>query len=786
MDNKEYKYDAFISYRHTELDKYVAENLHKALESYELPKSIRQKLNIKKTFRRVFRDQEELPLTSNLEDPIVEALKNSKYLIVICSPRLKESLWCKKEIEIFKNLRGRKNIFCVLVEAEPKDSFPEEVLSDEEGNLVEPLAADVRGKNKKEILRKIKDEKLRLIAPMYNLDYDDLRQRHKQRKQKRILTISIAVSIFCILFTIYSLIMFIKINTQQNILAKHQALSLAKESEEYLNNDDRYSSVLSAYKAITKFEDVNMPYTSEAEYALSESLGIYDIGSSYKTIKEYKTKGVVDYIKNNNDGSFIAIYDESEEISLINSKTLELIKTYNTKDSLSSENSFSFIGNDLLAFINDKGNISLVNTKDGNLVKEFEKTNHSYYSLQGDTNGKYLVYLTQYELYIYDVIENKEVYSTSTKDKYLKNIYFSLDGNYLFIPTVIDSFDINKDDSITVHVIDINNKKQINEIKVNAGYINGVITKDNNAFILLNNMVGNKYNVLVVSYNFINGNVNWSKTIENNWSRFISRSYPNNTNNLAIANHDTINIFDIDGNFKETFNMSSEIINIYSYKDINMYLVFLSNGSVVYLNMDSNTSIEYKGKYDFKLKNYSKVALSENGFILLPNNDNRVILYEAKYNKNRKEEDIKLEFPSDDSIKIKEFNEIKEEYNLKNKNLVERMIYDTDKKILFVNYKNNDILIYDVNSKKLLKELKNIGKVNHYFGKDKYNRIYVGDISDSYILDKDYNIVGHIKGLSKLEDDKVIISNDSEKFYSIKIYSLDEIINEAKEYLEKQ
>ena len=786
MDNKEYKYDAFISYRHTELDKYVAENLHKALESYELPKSIRKKLNIKKTFRRVFRDQEELPLTSNLEDPIVEALKNSKYLIVICSPRLKESLWCKKEIEIFKSLRGRKNIFCVLVEAEPKDSFPEEVLSDEEGNLVEPLAADVRGKNKKEILKKIKDEKLRLIAPMYNLDYDDLRQRHKQRKQKRILTISIAVSIFCILFTIYSLIMFIKINTQQNILAKHQALSLAKESEEYLNNDDRYSSVLSAYKAITKFEDVNMPYTSEAEYALSESLGIYDIGSSYKTIKEYKTKGVVDYIKNNNDGSFIAIYDESEEISLINSKTLELIKTYNTKDSLSSENSFSFIGNDLLAFINDKGNISLVNTKDGNLVKELEKNEYSYYSLQGDTNGKYLVYLTQYELYIYDVIENKEVYSTSTKDKYLKNIYFSLDGNYLFIPTVINSFDINKDDSITIHVIDINNKKQINEIKVNAGYINGVITKDNNAFILLNNMVGNKYNVLVVSYNFINGNVNWSKTIENNWSRFISRSYPNNTNNLAIANHDTINIFDIDGNFKETFNMSSEIINIYSYKDINMYLVFLSNGSVVYLNMDSNTSIEYKGKYDFKLKNYSKVALSENGFILLPNNDNRVILYEAKYNKNRKEEDIKLEYPSDDSIKIKEFNEIKEEYNLKNKNLVERMIYDTNKKILFVNYKNNDILIYDVNSKKLLKELKNIGKVNHYFGKDKYNRIYVGDISDSYILDKDYNIVGHIKGLSKLEDDKVIISNDSEKFYSIKIYSLDEIINEAKEYLEKQ
>ena len=160
-DNKEYKFDAFISYRHCELDKFVAENLHKILEKYELPKNIKKKLNIKnRTIKRVFRDQEELPLSSNMEEPIVDALNNSKYLIVICSPRLKDSLWCKKEIETFKKLRGRKNIFCVLIEGEPSDSFPEEVLFDEEEIIkngkktkqkimVEPLAADVRGENKK-------------------------------------------------------------------------------------------------------------------------------------------------------------------------------------------------------------------------------------------------------------------------------------------------------------------------------------------------------------------------------------------------------------------------------------------------------------------------------------------------------------------------------------------------------------------------------------------------------------------------------------------------------------
>ena len=36
MEKKEYKYDAFISYRHCDLDKFVAENLHKALKDNKI------------------------------------------------------------------------------------------------------------------------------------------------------------------------------------------------------------------------------------------------------------------------------------------------------------------------------------------------------------------------------------------------------------------------------------------------------------------------------------------------------------------------------------------------------------------------------------------------------------------------------------------------------------------------------------------------------------------------------------------------------------------------------
>ena len=798
MENKTYKYDAFISYRHCELDKFVAENLHKILENYELPKKLKEKLNVKgKTFKRVFRDQEELPLSSNLEDPILDALKESKYLIVICSPRLKDSLWCKKEIQTFKELRGRENILCVLVEGEPNESFPEEVLFDEveitlengttkkERKPVEPLAADVRGKSKKEVLKKIKEEKLRLAAAMYSIDYDDLKQRHKLRKQKKILTTSIIISIACILFTIYSLIMVIKINTQQNILAEHQALALSSKAEEYLKIDNRYDAIKASYQALTNFEEVGMPYTSEAEYALVESLGVYDAGSSYKVISEIQTKGVADHIKTSENNKYAAVYDESEEITVFNTKTLNIIGTYPVKDMSANSRAFSFIGNDVFSYINEKGNISLINTENGKLIKEIEKEEYSYYALQGDENGNYLIYTDMNKLGIYNVKENTKIGEISSDDNFAKEMYFSSNSDYVFVGTAKQNYDINAEEYLTIHVINTKEAKEINNVTLNAAYISGMITNGNNVYLLLNNRLGTDMNMLVVSYDFVNGKTNWTKSFENKWGKFITKSYPEGTNNIAVVNHDTVNVLNADdGSTVESFNASDEIINIYSFLNKETYLIFLKNGSVNFINMEYRNIVEYMGRFEFNLSEYSKISQSEDGFLLIPENENRVILYEEKVNEDIKEENIQLDYPKDDSIYTSEKETIIEEYNIKNKNLIKNIFYDTDKELVFVNYTNKDIAIYRVSDKKLLNVLSNVGTVNHYFGKDKDGRIYIGDLSNSYILDKNYNKVGRIKSLRKLEEDRVIVSND-DKFYSIKIYSLNEMLKEAEEYLNR-
>src|SRR5215831_13560947 len=95
-----YKYWAFITYSHR--DKTAGDSLHKALETYRVPKMLRGKnTGVGSTpmrFFPVFRDREELAAAPDLGLRIEAALRESRYLIVICSPSAAASAWVNKEI----------------------------------------------------------------------------------------------------------------------------------------------------------------------------------------------------------------------------------------------------------------------------------------------------------------------------------------------------------------------------------------------------------------------------------------------------------------------------------------------------------------------------------------------------------------------------------------------------------------------------------------------------------------------------------------------------------------
>ena len=140
------QYTAFISYRHLSPDDGIAKALHTAIETYHVPVNLRSKTG-KKRLGRVFRDQEELPLSSNLGEDIEKALDDSDWFIAVCSPRYLQSQWCLRELEYFMERKGRDRVMAVLIEGEPEQSFPEalRLLTEEMLGLMRALMGESEG-----------------------------------------------------------------------------------------------------------------------------------------------------------------------------------------------------------------------------------------------------------------------------------------------------------------------------------------------------------------------------------------------------------------------------------------------------------------------------------------------------------------------------------------------------------------------------------------------------------------------------------------------------------------
>ncbi len=233
------QYSAFISYRHQTPDQEIAKKLHHLIETYSVPSALRK--DGTRHLGKVFRDQEELPLSSDLGQDIEAALDNSDWLICICSPRYLESRWCQRELEYFIERKGRDRVLTVLAEGEPQDSFPELLRfdTDETGKRVErePLAADVRGADLAESLKKLKKEKYRILAPMVGTSFDGLYQRQRRRTMRNVMAAALAAVAILGGFLTYALIQNAKI-TEQNEQIKAQNEKISTQNTELTEKNE--------------------------------------------------------------------------------------------------------------------------------------------------------------------------------------------------------------------------------------------------------------------------------------------------------------------------------------------------------------------------------------------------------------------------------------------------------------------------------------------------------------------------------------------------------------------
>ncbi len=181
-------YKAFISYSH--IDHKYAAWLHKALEAYAIPRHLRQAGSLKR-LTPIFRDKAELPASADLSETIKQALAQSEYLIVLCSPEAAASNWVNSEILEFKRLHGEAKLLSIIIRGIPLASdsafecFPEALryTIGTDGNLsgvpCEPIAADLRAGGDGKRLAKLK-----LVAGMLGVGLDQIVQRDSKRRQR--------------------------------------------------------------------------------------------------------------------------------------------------------------------------------------------------------------------------------------------------------------------------------------------------------------------------------------------------------------------------------------------------------------------------------------------------------------------------------------------------------------------------------------------------------------------------------------------------------------------------
>lgn len=321
----EKQYRAFISYSHRDRD--AARWLHKALETYRIPKRLIGTPTsigpIPARLSPVFIDREELPASGSLTAAVRSALAQSQFLIVVCSPAAAKSEWVNKEIIEFKKTRGEAAVRCLIVDGDPLASggpsggpggdetacFPQAVRYKVDAggqltnDLAEPIAADFRPQGDGPRMARLK-----MIAGLIDVGLDELVQRDVHRRNRRLFGVTVASLVGMLAMSVLTLIAFQA--RQDAEIARIDAQHRSAEAEDLI--EFMLGELRSKLGPVGRLDVLDAVGQKALDYYAEMSASGFDDGSLARRARALQLLGEIQDLRGNLDVALQA-FTESQQ-----------------------------------------------------------------------------------------------------------------------------------------------------------------------------------------------------------------------------------------------------------------------------------------------------------------------------------------------------------------------------------------------------------------------------------------------------------------------------------------
>ncbi len=201
--NEEYKYFAFLSFQSA--DAKEALQMQRALETYRLPYAVSRRHGLPRKLGQCFCYLTDISLREELMHELQARLAESKYLIVLCSPRSAKSTFVNGGIERFIELGRRDCIIPLIVDGVPYSGNPDTECYPEALRRHFPKSSNpfedhqILGVNIHEegvsVRRARQRAVVMVMARMLGLNFEDLWRREIKRRRQQVAISVMAVAL---------------------------------------------------------------------------------------------------------------------------------------------------------------------------------------------------------------------------------------------------------------------------------------------------------------------------------------------------------------------------------------------------------------------------------------------------------------------------------------------------------------------------------------------------------------------------------------------------------------